>query len=158
NIRKDRLPLFFLLNLVTIPVLRMLPTPAHDGVRLFLPTFFFLAAFAGWGAVWIADGLARLTRTRPAWFRAAASGLVLIPSAWQLIKVHPYELSYYNELVGGPRGAWHWGFELSYWYDAFNDRALADINARLPRNAAVDFYNQMSEPPTFNELKSLGRL
>ena len=46
---RDRLPVFFALNLVTLPVLRMFATPAHDGVRLFLPTFFFLAAFAGWG-------------------------------------------------------------------------------------------------------------
>ena len=48
--------------------------------------------------------------------------VVLVPAAWQLIRVHPFELSYYNELIGGPRGAWHRGFELTYWYDAFNDR------------------------------------
>ncbi len=48
-------PLYFALQLVFLPSLRMLPTPAHDGVRLFLPTFFFLAAFAGWGAVAVAD-------------------------------------------------------------------------------------------------------
>src|SRR5205823_6470256 len=46
NAGRDRLPLYFLLHLVTLPVLRMLPTPAHDGVRLLLPTFFFLAAMA----------------------------------------------------------------------------------------------------------------
>ena len=60
NARRDRLPLYFLVQLVTLPILRMLPTPAHDGVRLFLPTFFFLAALAGWGTVWLADLLARV--------------------------------------------------------------------------------------------------
>lgn len=158
QIKRDRLPLFFLVNLLTHPVFRMLPTPAHDGVRLFLPTFFFLAAFAGWGTVWVADGLARLTRARRVWTHVLLAGVVLIPSAWQLVKVHPYELSYYNELIGGSRRAWHEGFELAYWYDAFNDQALADLNARLPRNAAVDFVNVMTQPPTFAEHQALGHL
>src|SRR5262249_58767644 len=34
--RRDRLPLYFLLHLAVLPVFRMFPTPAHDGVRLFL--------------------------------------------------------------------------------------------------------------------------
>ncbi len=78
NLGRDRLLLYFLVQLLVLPVLRMLPTPAHDGVRLMLPTFFFLAAFAGWGAVWLADGLARATGMRQVWSRtliaAARSG------------------------------------------------------------------------------------
>jgi hypothetical protein len=154
----DRLPLFFLANLATLPVMRMLPTPAHDGVRLFLPTFFFLAGLAGWGAVGVANGLARLLRVRAALLRGAVATLVLLPAAWQLIKIHPFELSYYNELVGGPRGAWNAGFELAYWYDAFNGRTLAALNRTLPPGAVVDFLNLMSDPPTFFELQALGEL
>ena len=45
----------------------------------------------------------------------AVAALVLVPAGWQLVKVHPFELSYYNELIGGPRGAWKAGFELAYW-------------------------------------------
>ena len=59
QLRRDRLPFYFLVHFLTLPVIRMFPTPAHDGVRLFLPTFFFLAAFAGWGTIWLADALAR---------------------------------------------------------------------------------------------------
>ncbi|MGE5754349.1 MAG: glycosyltransferase family 39 protein, partial [Planctomycetaceae bacterium] len=158
RVGRDRLPLFFLVNLVTLPVTRMLPTPAHDGVRLFLPTFFFLAGLAGWGAVGLADGLARLLRARAVMFRGAAAALVLVPAAWQLIKIHPFELSYYNELVGGPRGAWDAGFELAYWYDAFNDRTLAALNQELPPGATVDTLNPLSNPPTFFELQALGEL
>src|SRR4051794_17685354 len=57
--RRDRIPLYFLTHMITLPSVRMFDTPAHDGVRLFLPTFFFLAAFAGWGAIGIADGVAQ---------------------------------------------------------------------------------------------------
>ena len=80
--------------------------PAHDGVRLFLPTFFFLAAFAGWGAVGLAD---RIGRSRPGAGCSPAPRSrpwSCCPAAWGLVRIHPFELSYYNELIGGPRGAW----------------------------------------------------
>ena len=137
---RDRVPAFFALNLATLPVMRMFPTPAHDGVRLFLPTFFFLAGFAGWGAI----GLAWKFRT--AWAAPATAGAVLLPACWALLNVHPYELSYYNELIGGPSGAWHSGFELSYWYDAFTDDVLDDLNRLLPPDASAWFANEKSTP------------
>ena len=137
-----------MVHLVTLPMVRMLGTPAHDGVRLFLPTFFFLAAMAGWGTVWVADGLERLTRRPAMLWRWGLATLVLGPAAWQLVSIHPYELSYYNELIGGPRGAWRAGFELSYWYEPFNDRTIAEINERFPRGPTVDFLNPMATPET----------
>ena len=157
--RRDRLPLFFLLNLCALPVLRMLPTPAHDGVRLMLPTFFYLAAMAGWGTVAVADLVAtRLRWPSPTFSRSLCSAIVLIPAAWQLIKIHPYELSYYNEVIGGPRQAWRSGQELSYWYDAFTPHTIEEINRRLPEGAQVDFLNDRTNPMTFSELQSLGAL
>ena len=77
RIRRDRLPLYFLIHFMTLPVIRMFPTPAHDGVRLFLPTFFFLAAFAGWGASGWQMTLSRTTRL-PAGFTRRPGG----PGAW----------------------------------------------------------------------------
>ena len=155
---RDAIPWYFALHLVFLPVVRMLPTPAHDGVRLFLPTFFFLAAFAGWGVVAIGDGLSKLVKHRAA-CRGAVAALVLGSATWQLVAIHPFELSYYNEPIGGPRGAWKRGFELSYWYDAFNDQTLKDLNEKLPEGAALDFFNQMTKDiPTFPCLQELGAL
>ena len=134
----------------------MFPTPAHDGVRLFLPTFFFLSAFAGWGTVWLADALTRFVRVPSRFARPALAGLVLGSAAFALIRVHPYELSYYNELVGGPRGAWERGFELTYWYDAFNGPVIDDLNRKLPPDARVGFLNDKTLPVTFQELQTLG--
>ena len=81
-------------------------------------------------------------------------------SAVSLYRIHPYELSYYNELVGGPRGAWERGFELTYWYDAFNDQVIDDLNRRLPPEAKVDFLNEMTDTAvgTFRICKDLGSL
>jgi hypothetical protein len=158
-VRHDRLPLYFIVHLLALPGARMLSTPAHDGVRLMLPAFFCVAAFAGWGAIWLADGVGRRLHARRLWpFHAAAAALVLLPAGWQLVKVHPFELSYYNELIGGPRGAWKAGFELAYWYDAFNPHTLKEINARLPKGAVVVFRNEKSTTSTFQELQALGEL
>jgi Dolichyl-phosphate-mannose-protein mannosyltransferase len=160
RIRRDRLPLYFLVHFLTLPVIRMFPTPAHDGVRLFLPTFFFLAAFAGWGSVWLADAVSRTARLPLNLTRAAVASLVLLWAAAALIGIHPYELSYYNELVGGPRGAWKRGFELSYWYDAFTPSVIDDLNRILPPGAQVDFLNKNTRTavPVFSDQQSLGSL
>lgn len=160
-VRSDRLPLYLLAHLVTLPVFRMLPTPAHDGVRLFLPTFWFLAAFAGLGATWIGNVAARMAKDtgHAAWFRAGVGGLAIALSVRELVKVHPYELSYYNQLVGGPAGAWRRGFELSYWYDAFDAPTLREIERMaLPEGASLTAPNQDENVPTFAELQSLGEL
>jgi hypothetical protein len=156
--RRDSLPAYFLLHLVTLPVIRMMGTPAHDGVRLFLPTFFFVAAMAGWGTDWASGILERLTRLPGRLVRMGLTLAVLGPAAWQLAAIHPYELSYYNELIGGPSGAWASGFELSYWFEPYNSVTIAEINDRLPSGANVDFFNPMATPETFAELQSLGEL
>jgi hypothetical protein len=160
EIRRDRLPLYFLVHFLCLPVIRMFPTPAHDGVRLFLPTFFFLAAFAGWGLVWLADLSARAVPRAPRLARRAVFALALGSAAVALIRIHPYELSYYNELVGGPRGAWERGFELSYWYDAFNPPVIEELNRRFPPHAQVDFLSDLTQTASgvFQELQSLGSL
>jgi hypothetical protein len=160
QVRRDRLPLYFLIHFLTLPVIRMLPTPAHDGVRLFLPSFFFLAAFAGWGTIWLADFLARRAHLRFGLARLALSGVVLGSAAIGLVRIHPYELSYYNELIGGPRGAWERGFELSYWYDAFNGPVIAELNRKFPPHAQVDFLNDNTKTSVivFQELQLLGIL
>ncbi|MGZ3301056.1 MAG: glycosyltransferase family 39 protein, partial [Isosphaeraceae bacterium] len=76
----------------------------------------------------------------------------------ELARIHPFELSYYNMLIGGPRGAWHRGFELTYWCDAFNGRTLDELNQSLPPGAEVDFPNDLTNPMTFQELQTLGAL
>ncbi len=157
--RKDLIPAYLLGHLLALPVMRMLPTPAHDGVRLFLPTFAFLAIFAGWGAVSVMGRVGRrLGGLASPLFRIALTTLILAPAAYQLIRIHPYELSYFNEFIGGPRGAWNAGFELSYWYDAFNDETIPEINKVVPDGEGIDTLNDKTQPPTFTCLQELGQL
>jgi hypothetical protein len=156
---RDRLPIYFLVHMAALPALRMLPTPAHDGVRLFLPTFFFLSAFAGWGAMATASFASTITRARLAVVRPIVAALVLVPAFLALVRIHPFELSYYNELIGGTPGAWRRGFEATYWYDAFTPGVIEELNRKFPTGAEVDFLNPRTDTcPTFYELQSLGRL
>ena len=152
----DRLPLYFLLHMVTLPCLRMLHTPAHDGVRLMLPTFFFLAAFAGFGAAWIGSAIGSRLR----WGPALTGVVVLAPALVSLVRIHPYELSYYNILVGGTPGAWRRGLELTYWYDAFTPAVIRDLNAKLPPGAELDHLNNKTETSmqVFHDQQDLGHL
>jgi len=86
--------------------------PKYDGVRLFMPAFPFLACLAGVGGacVWRWRG-----STGP-----VIVGLVLAVSGLALFWTQPYELSYYNALVGGAPGAHKLGFETTYWGDTVN--------------------------------------
>jgi 4-amino-4-deoxy-L-arabinose transferase-like glycosyltransferase len=130
NWRRDSLGVFFVLNMLTLPVSRMLPTPAHDGVRLMLPTFFFLAGLTGL-AFQLFERV--VNRLRSEEFSTApvlgvAAVLLLGPPSYWLFRAHPHELSYYNGLVGGLPGAQRLGFEPTYWYDAVTPAVLREMN------------------------------
>lgn len=145
---RDAIPLYLLANAVTLPVLRMFPVPAHDGVRLFLPTFVFFAALAGIAA-------AAIAKRWPSW--PVRIALVLFGPVWgavEVARIHPLELSYYNI---GLEKAQRLGFEPTYWYDAVTPTVLRDLNERLPKGAAVGLPSE-SAPPVFVELQSQGKL
>ncbi|MFO0947084.1 MAG: glycosyltransferase family 39 protein [Planctomycetota bacterium] len=154
-VRRDLIPLYFVLQMLALPIFRMFPTPAHDGVRLFLPTFFFFAGLAGLAAGW----LARLAVQRwPGFSKLAWSLLFLIGPIWSgfdWIRVHPFELSYYN--IGLAR-AFDGGFEADYWYDAVTPTVVEDLNRLLPEEAVFSFPDPLINPETFALLQQLGRL
>jgi len=45
--------------------------------------------------------------------------LVCAPGVVAAVHLHPYQLAYYNELVGGAQGAAQRGFETTYWADSY---------------------------------------
>jgi hypothetical protein len=146
--RTEALGLFLLLQSLTLIVFRMFPTPAHDGVRLFLPTFLFFAALAAFGAM-------HLAKDRRRWWGA----LFLIGpafSAAEWARIHPLELSYYNI---GLRNAFNAGFEATYWYDAVTPRFLNEINEKLPPNAnLIVQVDPLINPEVLFSLQAMGRL
>jgi len=153
-----------LLHWLGLMFVMMLPSsPGHDGVRLFLPSFAFLAVISARGYKdFISRDLTRiLTRIPGAGqrFRESVSawlllGALLAPSAIVLARVHPYELSYFNSLAGGVSGAQELEMETTYMWEPFNDTACALINRTLPDSAGVFTMNN----PHFQFLQCLGKI
>ena len=70
----------------------------------------------------------------------ALAGLLFLPPALALARSHPLELAYFNEVVGGPRGAYARGLESTYWFDAATPEFLGRVERELPPNARVWAY------------------
>jgi len=141
----------FFLSLMALP-----SSPNHDGVRLFLPLFPFMAVLGGLGFSRLIGSM----RERLEQHGALVGGLLLgvvffFPAWWQTTGVSPYYLSYYNELIGGLPGAARAGMEVSYWYDAMTQEFLDRVEQEVPEGATVMTW------PTwkyFEELQAMGLL
>ncbi len=77
----------------------------YDWVRLFLPAFPFVVLVA-----------ARAITRKRLFFIVILWAVTLITS---VIRIHPWESAYYNELVGGISGAQKLGFETEFWGNSY---------------------------------------
>ncbi|MBX9788179.1 MAG: hypothetical protein K2Y37_04630 [Pirellulales bacterium] len=108
--------------------------PVYDGERLFLMDYPLIALLAGIGLTvvlrtrWLAE--------RTAVVKGAALGGLLALQGLGVVAYHPFQLSYYNSLVGGLRGAERLGFEVTYWGDTV-DHAIAETAAGRAAGGAV---------------------
>jgi hypothetical protein len=114
----------------------------YDGERLFLMVFPWWAIFMGLGGHALFEGLTRVRwRARePVSKRAAAVilGVFLAGQGAGLVWFHPYQLSYYNILVGGLWGAERLGLEVTYWGEAVDAPLLEALNRHAqPGDCAV---------------------
>ena len=112
--------------------------PLHDDVRLFLPVFPFLALLTGLGASWAVGGF----RAAPSAARRLAGGLLVAlalgNAALATIRLHPFQASYFNLLVGGIPGAERRGLETTGMKEVLSRDIYADLSRILPRGATLD--------------------
>jgi 4-amino-4-deoxy-L-arabinose transferase-like glycosyltransferase len=88
--------------------------PMYDGYRHFLfilPPLFIFAGFAF-------EKLFESVKT--VWVAGLISLILLAPSMFSLIQLHPYEYTYYNSLVGGTSGAFR-SYETDYWLTCYKE-------------------------------------
>lgn len=88
--------------------------PMYDGYRHFLflvPPLFLLAGLG-------LDAL--LTWLHPRWLRLGLSLLILAPGIFALVRLHPYQYTYYNTFIGGTGGAFR-RFETDYWLTCYKE-------------------------------------
>jgi hypothetical protein len=139
--------LLFLFNAAFILSMGLFPGAVlHDVNRLMLPVLPFLAGLASCGffllaryltercqALVVLQGIKHLR----AKLIGALSLLVLFPPALNLLMYHPFQLSYYNRLVGGIEGANQRGLEVTYFMEALTPDFLQFLNRDLPPNAVI---------------------
>lgn len=128
--------------------LGMLPGAVlHDVNRLMLPALPFLLALAGGGFYCAAERvpgwLARLPRLGGIrHLRPKVAGLLallaLAPPVLDQVAYHPFQLSYFNRLVGGVEGAFRRGYEVTYFMEALTPELLRALGAALPPGAALN--------------------
>jgi 4-amino-4-deoxy-L-arabinose transferase-like glycosyltransferase len=145
-------------------VATLLPqAPNHDGLRLLMPLLPFVAALAAvelaeWGSLlgrfWLRASLGDSPRGAVALVITASAVVGVQASATWVY--HPYQLSYYNELVAGLSGARSRGLEVTYWMEAFTPRVLRDVQALLPPSAEINL--PVGDPFYFRYLQARGRL
>jgi len=141
-----------------LPLIVMLPsTPAHDGVRLYRASFFFLALLAAYGFESLRtrfsenDSLqeGRSPRPRKLIESLTVSAIALL-AAYPLWAMHPGQLSYYNFTTGGLRGASkprpsdtlpgnpnRPRFEIAYWWAAMNREAWSEMQKHIPADGKL---------------------
>ena len=61
--------------------------------------------------------------------------MLILPNLAAIINLHPYEYVYYNELVGGDRGAFR-RFEMDYWAISYKE-AVNYLNQNAPPDSTV---------------------
>jgi len=111
-------------------VLRLVPI--YNNFRHFLfilPALFVVVGFGAWRV--------KLLIHSPG-VRAGLVVVALLPGLIGIVRMHPYEYTYYNELVGGVRGA-DGRFESDYWCTAFR-AAMEYVNSVAKPNARVGIY------------------
>ena len=151
-----------LLGILTVVGYYMLPiTAIHDQERLLLPAFLQLAVLAGGGFAllyaWSARAVAarlgtcnvRLGRVAQSLVGIGLAFLFLLPGLRGDIRLHPFELSYYNELVGGTTGAQRLGMETTYYASTYghflpelNDLPAGSKLWVMPNSWDVMYYYQ----------------
>lgn len=100
-----------------------------DGVRHFEEALFPIAAIAALGIDYI------LSFIRGRLSKLILSTLALCYLFIAIYQYHPYQITYFNELVGGAKGAWG-NYDLDYWGTS-QKAAVEWVNAHAPQNARV---------------------
>ncbi len=109
----------------------LLQPPMYDGFRHFLfilpPVFVTcglgLEVVFGWMRKW--EGMRVFN-----WLRAIAILLLAFPGFLGMARLHPYEYTYYNSLIGGTGGAFR-VYETDYWLTCYKE-AVEQANALAP--------------------------
>lgn len=136
---------FVLINLLfPVLIIAMPNTPIFGGVKHWLLAMPFLVLLAGSGFVWLVEKFLGALGGLSFWMRSAVGIVLLVavvaPSVRDALKYVSFGTAYYNELVGGIRGAADLKAQRQFWSYA-NRQTLDTVNREAPFESRVDFQD-----------------
>ena len=115
-----------LLWIVILLAYVLLRRPAmYDGLRHFLFILPPIFIFTGFAFDFLIDYI------DSSWLYAGLMFLLLVPGILGMLRLHPYEYTYYNSFIGGTGGAFR-QYETDYWLTCYKEAAEA-LNQELTR-------------------------
>jgi len=110
----------------------------YDGIRHFLevaPALAMLSALGAEEAVWLVEGA---VRRMTCWVARVVVVLLFLPALFDLVRFAPYEIAYFNRLIGGLSGAQAAGVQdaTDYWGTSYR-RGFAWLSEHAPYGAAL---------------------
>jgi hypothetical protein len=100
----------------------------YDGIRHFLFILPPVFIFVGLAHEYLMKVIGSWQFSANLWLRAGLSGLLLLPGVYGMIKLHPYQYTYYNFYIGGTSRAFR-TYETDYWLTCYKD-AVEELNKR----------------------------
>src|SRR5215216_3540232 len=97
----------------------------YDGLRHFLFILPPIFIFTGFAFEFLIDYI------DSSWLYAGLMFLLLVPGILGMLRLHPYEYTYYNSFIGGTGGAFR-QYETDYWLTCYKEAAEA-LNQELTR-------------------------
>ena len=125
--------LWFLVLFVYVVILH---PPMYDGYRHFLfilPPVFILGGLSI-QAIW--------ERLRKPWSFALTLFVLVVPGVIGLVRLHPYEYTYYNLLVGETGGAYR-RFETDFWLTCYKE-LMAQVDEKVSPGRTLFVHRQPS--------------
>jgi hypothetical protein len=102
----------------------------YDGIRHFLFILPPIFIFTGFAFEFLLD------RRIPSWLYAGLVTLLLLPGIVGILRLHPYEYTFYNSFIGGTGTAFR-EYETDYWLTCYKD-AVEQLNEiQMPINLYV---------------------
>lgn len=125
-----------------VPISRfMLPQAAVlDGIRHFEEVVFPYLSIAATGLTAVTSILFKikknaLPRLNMDFLKFSGAGLLFMYLGWNIISYHPYQLVYFNEMVGGVGGAWG-KYDIDYW-GISQKEAVLWVNKHAPPDSKI---------------------
>jgi hypothetical protein len=126
-----------------LAVIAFTGAPIFGGVKHFLAAFPYLALLAGVGLDFLVNELLAALSVAPVHGRpivVLAVALAVGPSVAETWRSHPYGLSHYNLIAGGPAGGADLGMNRQFWGYATRG-VLPWLGEHAPRNASVYWHD-----------------